>query len=117
MAGIALRVEVQRVDEIDDLHVPRQQILEVMPLKVGDVYAADKVKKSRDAVNDLYGKLGHPVRTTVSEMGPTLLGRILELNDVQSGILEIALIWVLNLATIVFGTPAGASTAHQLIAS
>jgi DNA helicase HerA-like ATPase len=39
---------------------------------------------------DLYGKLGHPVRTTVSEMGPTLLGRILELNDVQSGILEIA---------------------------
>lgn len=39
---------------------------------------------------DLYGKLGHPVRTTVSEMGPTLLGRILELNDVQTGILEIA---------------------------
>ncbi|WP_201500983.1 helicase HerA-like domain-containing protein, partial [Klebsiella oxytoca] len=30
---------------------------------------------------DLYGKLGHPVRTTVSEMGPTLLARILELND------------------------------------
>src|SRR5690606_502109 len=28
---------------------------------------------------DLYGKLGHPVRTTVSEMGPTLLSRILEL--------------------------------------
>src|SRR5262245_12456759 len=39
---------------------------------------------------DLYGKLGHPVRTTVSEMGPTLLGRILELNDVQTGILQIA---------------------------
>jgi DNA double-strand break repair helicase HerA and related ATPase len=39
---------------------------------------------------DLYGKLGHPVRTTVSEMGPSLLGRILELNDVQSGVLEIA---------------------------
>jgi len=38
---------------------------------------------------DLYGKLGHPVRTTVSEMGPALLGRILELNDVQSGVLEI----------------------------
>jgi hypothetical protein len=32
---------------------------------------------------DLYGKLGHPVRTTVSEMGPTLLARILELNDTQ----------------------------------
>ena len=39
---------------------------------------------------DLYGKLGHPVRTTVSEMGPTLLGRMLELNDTQSGVLEIA---------------------------
>ena len=39
---------------------------------------------------DLYGKLGHPVRTTISEMGPTLLGRILELNEVQSGILDIA---------------------------
>ncbi len=39
---------------------------------------------------DLYGKLGHPVRTTVSEIGPSLLGRILELNDIQSGVLEIA---------------------------
>lgn len=38
---------------------------------------------------DLFGKLGHPVRTTVSEMGPTLLGRILELNDTQSGVLDI----------------------------
>jgi DNA helicase HerA-like ATPase len=38
---------------------------------------------------DLYGKLGHPVRTTVTEMGPTLLGRILELNDTQSGVLDI----------------------------
>ena len=39
---------------------------------------------------DLFGKLGHPVRTTVSEMGPTLLARVLELNDVQEGVLEIA---------------------------
>ncbi|MDH5834056.1 helicase HerA-like domain-containing protein [Luteimonas kalidii] len=39
---------------------------------------------------DLYGKLGHPVRTTVSEMGPTLLSRILELNDTQSGVIDIA---------------------------
>jgi len=38
---------------------------------------------------DLYGKLGHPVRTTVTEMGPTLLGRILELNDTQAGVLDI----------------------------
>jgi uncharacterized protein len=39
---------------------------------------------------DLYAKSGHPVRTTVSEMGPTLLARVLELNDTQSGVLEIA---------------------------
>lgn len=39
---------------------------------------------------DLYGKLGHPIRTTISEIGPTLLGRILELSDVQAGVLEIA---------------------------
>jgi DNA helicase HerA-like ATPase len=39
---------------------------------------------------DLYGKSGHPVRATVSEVGPTLLGRMLELNDTQSGVLDIA---------------------------
>jgi DNA helicase HerA-like ATPase len=39
---------------------------------------------------DLFGKMGHPVRTTVSEMGPTLLSRIFELNETQSGVLEIA---------------------------
>ena len=39
---------------------------------------------------DLMGKAGHPVRTTISEMGPALLGRILELNEIQAGTLEIA---------------------------
>jgi DNA helicase HerA-like ATPase len=39
---------------------------------------------------DFYGTAGHPVRTTVSEVGPSLLGRILELNDTQTGMLEIA---------------------------
>jgi uncharacterized protein len=38
---------------------------------------------------DIYGKAGHPVRTTVSEIGPSLLGRILEINDTQAGVLEI----------------------------
>jgi len=38
---------------------------------------------------DIYGKLGHPVRATASEMGPTLLGRVLELNDTQEGVLEV----------------------------
>ncbi|MBC6942959.1 MAG: DUF853 family protein [Xanthomonadales bacterium] len=38
---------------------------------------------------DIYGNSGHPIRTTVSEMGPTLLARLFELNDTQSGVLEI----------------------------
>jgi len=38
---------------------------------------------------DLYGKKGHPVRTTVSEFGPNLFSRVLELNDTQSGVLDI----------------------------
>ena len=38
---------------------------------------------------DVYGKLGHPVRTTVSEMGPELLSRLLGLNETQSGIMRI----------------------------
>ena len=38
---------------------------------------------------DLFGRDGHPVRTTISEIGPTLLARMLELNDTQSGVLDI----------------------------
>ncbi|MGH1368985.1 MAG: helicase HerA-like domain-containing protein [Maritimibacter sp.] len=39
---------------------------------------------------DLYGEQGHPIRTTVSEMGPLLLARLLELTDAQEGVLNIA---------------------------
>ncbi|MAM60238.1 helicase HerA-like domain-containing protein [Maritimibacter sp. UBA3975] len=39
---------------------------------------------------DLYGEQGHPIRTTVSEMGPLLLSRLLDLTDVQEGVLNIA---------------------------
>jgi hypothetical protein len=39
---------------------------------------------------DLFGTSGHPVRTTVSEMGPMLLANLLELNDTQEGVLNIA---------------------------
>ena len=38
---------------------------------------------------DVFGEQGHPIRATVTEMGPLLLSRILELNDVQEGILNI----------------------------
>ena len=38
---------------------------------------------------DIFGEVGHPVRVTVSEMGPTLLGRLLGLTDIQAGVLNI----------------------------
>ncbi len=39
---------------------------------------------------DLFGEQGHPIRTTVSEMGPLLLSRLLGLNETQEGVLNIA---------------------------
>ena len=38
---------------------------------------------------DVFGEQGHPVRTTISEMGPLLLSRILSLNEIQSGVLSL----------------------------
>lgn len=38
---------------------------------------------------DVFGKTGHPMRTTISDMGPLLLSRLLGLNEVQSGVLQI----------------------------
>jgi DNA helicase HerA-like ATPase len=38
---------------------------------------------------DVFGEQGHPVRATISEMGPLLLSRLLNLNDIQSGVLEL----------------------------
>jgi DNA helicase HerA-like ATPase len=39
---------------------------------------------------DVFGEQGHPVRATVSEMGPLLLARMMDLNDVQEGVVNIA---------------------------
>lgn len=39
---------------------------------------------------DVFGKKGHPVRTTISEMGPLLLSRLMDLNETQEGVLTIA---------------------------
>ncbi len=38
---------------------------------------------------DVFGEQGHPVRTTVSEMGPLLFSRLLNLNDTQTGVLSL----------------------------
>ena len=39
---------------------------------------------------DLFGEQGHPIRTTIEEMGPLLLSRLLDLNETQEGVLNIA---------------------------
>ncbi|MBX9944670.1 MAG: DUF853 domain-containing protein [Reyranella sp.] len=39
---------------------------------------------------DLFGQKGHPIRTTVSEVGPVLMARLLQLNEIQEGVLNIA---------------------------
>jgi len=63
--------------------------------------AAEKLQKRLDALGnadwqpasypvafwDVFGELGHPVRATSSDMGPLLLGRLLDLNDTQGGVL------------------------------
>ena len=46
-------------------------------------------QKSPLALWDVFGEKGHPFRATVSDMGPLLLGRLLSLNEVQSGVLQI----------------------------
>lgn len=38
---------------------------------------------------DIFGEKGHPIRATLSDLGPLLLGRLLDLNDVQSGVLQL----------------------------
>ncbi len=42
---------------------------------------------------DLFGQKGHPIRTTVSEMGPLLLSRLLGLNETQEGVLTVCFKW------------------------
>ena len=54
---------------------------------IGIAYAADDFPV---AFWDLFGLSGHPVRARISDMGPLLLARLLELNDVQEGVLNIA---------------------------
>jgi DNA helicase HerA-like ATPase len=59
--------------------------------RVADIGITDYVNEASPvAFWDLFGKKGHPVRTTVSEFGPDLFARILELNETQAGVLDIA---------------------------
>jgi DNA helicase HerA-like ATPase len=53
----------------------------------GDEYRLDKTPV---IFWDLFGEKGHPIRATVSEMGPLLLSRLMDLNPTQEGVLNIA---------------------------
>lgn len=55
--------------------------------EIGAEYVPDRFPV---AYWDLFGEQGLPVRATVSEMGPLLLARLLELNDTQEGVLNVA---------------------------
>ncbi|MDZ4761550.1 MAG: helicase HerA-like domain-containing protein [Alphaproteobacteria bacterium] len=56
-----------------------------------DIGAGDLTYKAAPVIFwDIYGERGHPIRATISEMGPQLLARLLQLNDTQEGVLTIA---------------------------
>jgi DNA helicase HerA-like ATPase len=58
--------------------------------RAGDMGLAFQVDQFSTVFWDVFGEQGHPVRATVSEMGPLLLSRMMDLNDVQEGVMNIA---------------------------
>jgi uncharacterized protein len=58
--------------------------------RAADMGLAFQVDQFSTVFWDVFGEQGHPVRATVSEMGPLLLSRMMDLNDVQEGVLNIA---------------------------
>src|ERR1700704_3403898 len=58
--------------------------------RAGDMGLAFQPDRFSTVFWDVFGEQGHPVRATVSEMGPLLLSRMMDLNDVQEGVLNIA---------------------------
>src|SRR4029078_9526127 len=58
--------------------------------RAGDMGLAFQPDRFSTVFWDVFGEQGHPVRATVTEMGPLLLSRMMDLNDVQEGVLNIA---------------------------
>ena len=64
---------------------------DVLEARAKEIGIADYAYSDNPAVFwDLYGEQGHPIRTTISEMGPLLLSRLMGLNETQEGVLQIA---------------------------
>ena len=70
---------------------PTGKLHEIFAARAAEIGYADWQYRDTPAQFwDLYGEQGHPIRTTVSEMGPLLLARLMNLNEVQEGVLTIA---------------------------
>src|SRR5437588_9126994 len=71
---------------ISEVGVPNDVIVK----RAGDMGLTFQPCQFRAVLWDVFGEQGHPVRATVSEMGPLLLSRMMDLNDVQEGVLNVA---------------------------
>lgn len=70
---------------------PTGKLHEIFSARAAEIGQSDWAYKDNPVQFwDLFGEQGHPVRTTVSEMGPLLLSRLMDLNEVQEGVLTIA---------------------------
>ena len=70
---------------------PMGKMQEIFASRAAEIGDADWTYKDTPVQFwDLFQEQGHPIRTTVSEMGPLLLARLMDLNDVQEGVLNIA---------------------------
>ena len=70
---------------------PQSKLHDVFAKRAADIGDADWAYTDTPVQFwDLFGEQGHPIRTTVSEMGPLLLSRLMDLNEVQEGVMTIA---------------------------
>lgn len=70
---------------------PTAKTHEIFAARAQDIgYAGWQYRDCPVQLWDLFGEQGHPIRTTVTEMGPLLLARLMNLNEVQEGVLTIA---------------------------
>jgi uncharacterized protein len=70
---------------------PTAKIHDIFAARAAEIAQADwSYRECPVQLWDLFGAQGHPIRTTVSEMGPLLLARLMNLNEVQEGVLTIA---------------------------
>ena len=72
-----------------DVFGPAQKLHDAFTKRAATIHLDLQYRSFPVTFWDIWGEKGHPIRTTISEMGPLLLSRLLELNDVQEGVLTI----------------------------